>query len=173
MRVLGVDQSYTSTGWCIFNDEEMEDFGIIGTAPTDGDIFVRARLITDRLKEIAVTYSVDMVGIEGLAFGGVGNATRDLAGLQFLIIDSFRPIPVSIVAPTAVKSLALKGRPKSTPIMIDGKKKKNNKKKELFEALPELIQKKFKEKGLKITKGLYDVVDSYWIGMYTLKKYNF
>ncbi len=173
MRVLGVDQSYTSTGWVVFNNDNLEDFGIIGTKPCDGDVFVRARYITDKLKEIANTYNIDMVGIEGLAFGGVGDATRDLAGLQFLIIDSFRPIPVVIVAPTSVKSLALAGRPKSAPILIDGKKKKNNKKKELFEALPEDIQRKFKDKGLKITKGLYDVTDSWWIGKYTLKKYNF
>jgi hypothetical protein len=173
MRVLSVDQSYTSSGWCVFNNEELEDFGIIGTEITDGDMVVRARIITDKLKEIANTYNIDMVGIEGLAFGSVGNATRDLAGLQFLIIDSFRPIPVNIVAPTAVKSLALIGRPKTAAIIVNGKKKKNNKKKELFDALPEEIQKKFKEKGLKITKGLYDVTDSYWIGKYTLNKYNF
>lgn len=170
MRVLGIDQSYTSTGWTVFDNENVEDVGIISTSPEDGNSFVRARIIVDKLKDIVDKYNIDHIGIEGLAYGSIGDATRDLAGLQFLIVDSMRPLPVDVTAPTAVKALALKGRPKVKTVIVDGKKKKNNKKKEMFEALPEITQNYFKNKGLKITKGLYDVTDSYWIGLYTYRK---
>lgn len=172
MIILGVDQSYTSSGWVLINElEEVLDFGIVGTSKNDGDIFTRARIIVDKIIEIIASHPIDYVGIEGLAYGSIGDSTRDLAGLQFLIIDSLRPLPVEITAPTAVKALALKGKPKVKAEIVNGKRKKNNKKKEMFEALPEHLQKEFKERGLKITKGLYDVTDAYYIGVYTLRKH--
>ncbi len=161
MIILGVDQSFTSTGWTIIDEsEEVLEFGIIGTSKDDGDVFTRARIIVDKLNEIITSYPIDYIGIEGLAFGGQGNATRDLAGLQFMIIDSLRPRIIDITAPTAVKRLAVNGR------------KGKIEKKDLFEALPENIQKLFLERGLKKTRGLFDVTDSYWIGVCTLRKYN-
>lgn len=128
------------------------DFGTISTSKEDGDIYTRARIIANKLKEIAITYQVKGACIEGLAFGGFGNATRDLAGLQFMIIDAFRPLMIEIIAPTAVKKLAL-GPTKGKKVV----------KHDLFEALPNDIQESFINFGLKKTKGLYDVVDSYWI----------
>lgn len=158
MKILGIDQSYTSAGYCVLdNDENIITFGTIKTSPDDGDVFKRAREITNQLKKIATDNSVDYVGLEGLAFGGFGNATRDLAGLQFLIVDEFGSDNVTITAPTAVKKLAL------------GKRKGKTTKHDLFEALPELTQKSFLDFGLKKTKGLYDVTDSYWISISTLR----
>lgn len=158
MKILGIDQSYTSAGYCVINEkEEVLTFGLVKTVPDDGDSFTRARTITNELKKIADEYSVDFVGLEGLAFGGFGNATRDLAGLQFLIVDAFGSNKVTITAPTAVKKLALGKR--------TGKIVKND----LFEALPELTQKSFLDFGLKKTKGLFDVTDSYWISLATLR----
>jgi len=159
MIILGIDQSFTCTGFCVLSeDKEIIEFGTITTSKDDGDIFIRARKIVDRLKEISNNNKVDKICIEGLAFGGIGNATRQLAGLQFLIVDSFRPLSVEIIAPTAVKKLAL------------GKTKGKIVKKDLFDALPEETQKSFLNFGLKKTKGLYDVTDSYWISVSALGK---
>ncbi|PPD55713.1 MAG: hypothetical protein CTY12_00205 [Methylotenera sp.] len=158
MKVLGIDQSYTSAGYCIINEnEEVLDFGTIKTTQEDGDIFTRARIITDSLKKIADDNAVDFVGLEGLAFGGFGNATRDLAGLQFLIVDAFGSAYIKIYAPTSVKKLAV------------GKKKGKIQKQDLFDSLPEKTKTILTESGLKKTKGLFDVVDSYWIAVCTLK----
>lgn len=158
MKILGIDQSYTSTGYCIIDEfENVLDFGTIKTSQNDGDIFKRARFITDSLKKIANDNNVDFVGLEGLAFGGFGNATRDLAGLQFLIVDAFGSSYIKIYAPTSVKKLAV------------GKKKGKIQKQDLFDSLPEKIKNDFLSSGLKKTKGLYDVVDSYWISIYTLR----
>lgn len=162
MKVLGIDQSYTSCGWCIIDEnEDVVQFGTIKTSPnSDNNIFTRARTITNELKQIAVTNNISHIGLEGLAFGGFGNATRDLAGLQFLIVDAFGSDSVTITAPTSVKKLAV------------GKKKGKIEKKDLFDNLPEKIKNDFVESGLKKTKGLYDVTDSYWIAISTFRQLN-
>lgn len=158
MKILGIDQSYTSAGYCIIDEnEEVLEFGTIKTSQEDGDIFTRARIITNSLKKIADDNAVDYVGLEGLAFGGFGNATRDLAGLQFLIVDAFGSAYIKIYAPTSVKKLAV------------GKKKGKIQKQDLFDSLPEKTKNKFVESGLKKTKGLFDVTDAYWISIFTLK----
>lgn len=158
MKILGIDQSYTSAGYCIINEnEEVLEFGTIKTTQEDGDIFTRARIITNSIKKIADDNAVDFVGLEGLAFGGFGNATRDLAGLQFLIVDAFGSSYIKIYAPTSVKKLAV------------GKKKGKIQKQDLFDSLPEKTKNKFVDSGLKKTKGLFDVVDAYWISIFTLK----
>lgn len=153
---MGIDQSYTCTGYAVLDvvtdTTTVLTFGTICTTKEDGDIYTRARIIVDKLKEIVDNNKVEKISIEGLAFGGLGNATRDLAGLQFMIIDAFRPLMLEIIAPTAVKKIAL-GQTKGKIVKHD-----------LFNALPPLTQKCFLDFGLKKTKGLYDVVDSYWIG---------
>lgn len=152
MTILGIDQSFTCTGYCVLTEEgNISTFGNIRTSTEDGDIYHRARMIVDILREIAYNNNIDTVCIEGLAFGGVGNATRQLAGLQFLIVDSFRPTVCNIIAPAAVKKLAL------------GKTKGKIKKQDLFEALPLETQTLFLSSGVKKTTGLYDIVDSYFI----------
>jgi Holliday junction resolvasome RuvABC endonuclease subunit len=152
MNILGIDQSFTCTGFCVLTPEgDILNFGTIKTSIEDGDIYHRARIVVDKLKEIADNNNIKTVCIEGLAFGGVGNATRQLAGLQFLIVDSFRPIICNIIAPTAVKKLAL------------GKTKGKTKKQDLFEVLPINTQNLFLSSGVKKTTGLYDIVDSYFI----------
>jgi Holliday junction resolvasome RuvABC endonuclease subunit len=89
-----------------------------------------------------------------------GNATRDLAGLQFVIINKLRfkgTYSVDIIAPNAVKKLATG----------NGKAKKQ----ELYEALPESTQKAFDELGVKKTTGRYDLTDAYWIAMAIKEKH--
>lgn len=159
MKILGIDQSFTSSGFTIINEkEEVIEFGVIRTTKEDGDVFTRARIVTDKLKIIALIHDVELIGIEGLAFGGFGNATRDLAGLQFIIVDSFRPLELLITAPTAVKKLAM-----------NGDKVKKVQKQDLYDHLPDDIKTRLRDAGLKKTKGLFDVVDSYWIAVYTLR----
>lgn len=160
MKILGIDQSYTSAGYCIINDDaELLEFGIINTSPADGDNFKRARKISNELKKIVDFHSLNIVGLEGLSFNARGNATRDLSGLQFLIVDTIREGTnhFIIAAPLAVKKHAVK-------------KKGKIQKMDLVNNLPNDIKEKFLEKGFKKTKGLTDLSDAYWIASYTLKK---
>lgn len=162
MKVLAIDQSYTSSGLVVFDGEEVIHAEVFGT-DKNNDIFDRAWEIATHIKSIVNNYQIDHVAIEGLAFGMRGSATRDLAGLQFTIITNIKHdagVPVTIVSPKTVK-LRATGSGKAD-------------KKAMLEALPEKIKIYFGEElGIKKTKGLYDCADSYWIGMSvidTLKK---
>lgn len=152
MRILAIDQSYTSTGLIVFTNNEVTHAEIVRSNPSR-DIYERAWDICNFVATKADEFLPDIIGLEGLAFSKFGNATRDLAGLQFTMITLLRFIKkyrIVIVPPNTVKKIAT-GRG-------------NAKKEELFKTLPEEIKDKFKEMGALKTKGLYDLTDAYWIG---------
>lgn len=159
MKILGIDQSYTCSGITVLNDGELEHAEVYKT-PKAMDIYQRAEQVANHILVLAYRFEPDHIGIEGLAFGMRGNATRDLAGLQFVIINKLRfkgNFTVDIIAPNAVKKLATGS----------GKAKKV----ELYEALPQSTQKEFLELGVKKTTGLYDLTDAYWISKAIEGKY--
>lgn len=151
MRVIGIDQSYSSTGLVLLEDGELKEFHII-RSPKALSIYERAEFLANAILMHANNFEPDIVGIEGLAFGMRGDATRDLAGLQFVIVNKLMfegNFAVDVVAPNAVKKHATgNGRAK---------------KEELYEALPQNTQKLFLELGVKKTTGLFDLTDAYWI----------
>lgn len=147
--IFGIDQSYTSTA-VVANDGSKFITNIIRTTP-DTDIYARAQSITDAVILLANEYKPSRINIEGLAFASRGNATRDLAGLQMMIVcglrqAGFNPI---IVAPNTLKKFATG--------------KGNSDKDAMHTALPDDIKHQFKD--IKKTKGLSDVVDAYWLSL--------
>jgi Holliday junction resolvasome RuvABC endonuclease subunit len=151
---IGIDQSYSCTAYCILENEDILDFGTIRTKKDDGDIYYRCNYIIQNLKEVIKKYQNIKVSIEGLAFGNsIGNSSRDLAGLQHIIINHLRYElnigNISIIAPTSVKKFATD----------NGKASK----KEMVASLPENIRKLFKDKKFKASTGLYDLTDAYYI----------
>lgn len=157
MKILSIDQSYTNTGYCVLDETEMLDCGLISSSKDD-DIFKRAFNIAYQLVTLADSHQPTILALEGLAFSMRGNATRDLAGLQFTIVNALRinGYPVTIVPPNVVKKTATG--------------KGNAKKEVLLEALPEQIRYHFEENvGAKKSRGLYDLTDAYWIGKSTLQ----
>ena len=145
---MGIDQSYTSTGYCVGNDigsTGLADFGIISSDKKD-DIVWRARCIADSLAAIAKQHTIQQVGLEGLAFGARGDATRKLAGLQFMIINSLQydhQITCHIYAPGTIKKIATG--------------KGNSPKTELLQKLPEEVRDRFLDSGVKKSTGLLDL----------------
>lgn len=152
--ILGVDQSYTSSGICIIQSGELIHSEIYKT-PKDEDIFVRAWNISEKVVALINEYDVEYVSIEGLAFGSVNaNATRDLAGLQFLIVTKVRlvlGIHVEIIAPTSLKKFAT-GSGKAT-------------KKDMIAALPPNVLETFRAQGFRVTTGLADLADAYFLAL--------
>jgi len=149
---MGIDQSYTCTGIVLFEDGEMVEAQVV-KSPKAMDIHQRANFVADAILSFALCHEPDAIGIEGLAFGMRGDATRDLAGLQFVIINKLQfngSFKVEVIAPNAVKKFATN----------DGRAKKEA----LYEALPKNTQKSFLELGVKKTTGLYDLTDAFWIG---------
>lgn len=157
MKILSIDQSYTSTGYCLFNDNEFLTAGLF-TSNKEQDIFDRAKHIANQLAEMAIEHRPDIVALEGLAFGMMGNATRDLAGLQFTIVNLMRQYRYRtlIIAPNSVKKVATG--------------KGNSKKVELYEKLPQEMKDYFLNTlKAKKSKGLFDLTDAYWIGRATIE----
>ena len=154
--ILGVDQSYTSTGYCVIGSTNLvTDIGIFKT-DKKLDIYSRALLVSDFVASMIKEHNVQHLVLEGLAFGMTGNATRDLAGLLFTIMTTIRSSKIkvieSIVAPTALKKFATGS----------GTSKKGS----LYANLPREVMKMVNEKGLKKTTGMFDASDAYWLAMY-------
>jgi len=152
MKILAIDQSYTSSGIVILEDGVMTHFELFKTDPSK-DIFSRAWDAAIHMKSMAETYKPDHIIMEGLAFSKFGDATRDLAGLQFVMITILRfqeGYDVLVIPPNTVKKVATG--------------KGNAKKEQLLECLPVDVKEQFVARGAKKTKGLYDLSDAYWIG---------
>lgn len=154
MISLGIDQSYTSTGIVIISDDNIEAQTI--SSSTDDDWFGRAIYVADQVLTIIDNINPDIICMEDLAFGSVGNATRNLAGLQFTIVCAIRRTnrSVILVPPTTLKKFATG--------------KGNSKKTDMYDHLPDEIRTLFTLKKFKKTKGLYDIVDAYWLSKYGL-----
>lgn len=85
--------------------------------------------------------------IEGLSYASVGQATRTLAGLHYVVVDRFirASIVVAVIAPTALKKAATgSGRAD---------------KQQLLEAVPENDREQLLKFGK--TKGRFDLADAY------------
>jgi Holliday junction resolvasome RuvABC endonuclease subunit len=151
-RVLGIDQSFTKCAYVLLDDGVLVNFGIISSSK-DEDIYQRAWGITQELLRFCHERPIDHCAIEGLAFGMRGNATRDLAGLQFCIVCALRFIgnlpSIEILSPTTVKKFATGSGKADKRMMVD--------------ALPEIVRKTFELKGVKKNKGLDDLADAYFI----------
>jgi len=151
-RILGIDQSYTSTGCVILEDNNFIYAQKISS--DDGlDKPDRAWQIAHDILFLAHRCNVQYIALEGLAFGMRGNATRDLAGLQFIIISVLRHEGkydnIQIVSPLTAKKLATG----------NGKADKNL----MISYLPKNIVDEFKKLGVKKSTGLKDLADAYWI----------
>ena len=161
LYVIGIDQSFTSTGFVVLNNEDQSVvFSARICSDPKSDIFDRVVQITTEVVNLINTWPNAPIILEGLAFGNVGNATRDLAGLQFHLVIKLRELKreVTIYTPLTVKK---------TAELPKGSKRG---KKEMMEALPPDVMALFLSNGFKKTKGLPDITDAYWIARTHINK---
>lgn len=160
-NVLGIDQSYTSSGYCIKKDGVLVEFGIFKSSK-ELDVYDRAVQVANFISAKLSDHAISQVNIEGLAFGIRGDATRDLAGLLFTVITTIRRVnpgvPVSIIAPTSLKKFAT-GSGKSD-------------KAAMMSAVPVEILDQFTEAKYKKTTGLADLCDAYWLATFNENHHN-
>jgi len=153
MKILGIDQSYNSSGIIVLEDGDIIHSERFVSNKTF-DRFGQAYEIAIHIANVVDTFTPDIIAIEGLAFGMRGNVTRDLGGLQFVIVAHLQEVkkrPVKIVAPLTVKKFATgSGRAK---------------KEEMIESLPKEVLNEFLDLGVKKTTGLADLADAYWIAL--------
>lgn len=156
MCILGIDQSYTKTAFVIIGDNNgLEEFGVISTNKEENS-FSRALSVSCAINDVYLRYTPSIVNIEGLAFGLKGNATRDLAGLQYVILvrlmDIDPNVNFNIITPKSVKKFATDNG--------------NASKKDMINALPDMVKQKFMDRNYKLTTGLADLADAYFIATY-------
>lgn len=158
---IGVDQSISSTGVIVLNSTgdivHMEVFGT-DPDPTEFSVFHRVKFITDSVIQLFHKFSSQGIvnfSIEGLSYGSVGDATRDLAGLQFCIVTKILPLLPKenffITEPTKLKKYATgQGRKVSKQMM--------------FAALPDVAKATIER--VKCKDGRYDLTDAFFIAKY-------
>jgi Holliday junction resolvasome RuvABC endonuclease subunit len=110
-KVLGIDQSYNNSGYCLV-DNDTSTIIVFGTIQSDKteSTYQRALSIAIKICGLINTHAPSSINIEGLAFGIQGNATRDLAGLLFTIVNvvklKYPTLTIQEHAPTALKKRA-------------------------------------------------------------------
>jgi len=151
-KTMGIDQSMTKTGVVIFdnNSQTMLHHEIIETVLNKAvalDSFLRVQMIASRIEFLCNLYNIDAVRIEGLSYGSVGQATRTLAGLHYVIVDRLlrASIDVAVIAPTALKKAATGSGRADKQAMLD--------------ACPDTVKQQFLKIGK--TKGRFDLADAY------------
>lgn len=159
MFYIGIDQSYTSTGFVVLDDNNTLLYSNVFSSPKENDAFTRSWNLSELIITEIAKYKDCAIAIEGLAFSMTGNATRDLAGLQFTIVNKIKFIlnkSVLIVAPPSLKKHATGNGKASKELMIN--------------ALPQEVLYVFtKEKNWKKSRGLTDVTDAYFLADYLIK----
>jgi crossover junction endodeoxyribonuclease RuvC len=158
-KVIGIDQSLVCSGICI-TDGTNHEFHRIETKKDGTDAmtnFKRVRVIADTILDLCKQHDISVIAIEGLAMGNIaGNSNRDLAGLQYIIIDTLIAnglTDITIIPPTVVKKFA--------------SGKGNCKKPIMFEFLPESVQEELL--NYPKTRGRFDIMDAYFIATYRKK----
>lgn len=149
--IIGIDQSFTSTALVCSSAKGIVAHSVISSNKED-DIYTRAAHIAREVMLFVGKHKPSKVILEGLAFGSVGDATRNLAGLQMLIVCELRAngYTVEIVPPTTLKKF--------------GAGKGNATKVEMYDAIPTTSQSILSV--YKKTKGRYDIADAYWLSNY-------
>jgi Holliday junction resolvasome RuvABC endonuclease subunit len=132
--------------------EELIHHEII-SAPKEEDIILRARFVVQEIVNKVDIYKPNFIGLESLSFSSRGDQTRNLGGLQFMIINELRynlGKNVQVVNINTLKKFATG----------NGKADKNM----MIESLPDHILDI--AKTIPKTKGRDDFADAYHIARY-------
>lgn len=122
-NVLSIDQSLAKCAVVVWNDNAPVFWDVFKS----GGIECKKKLksvtyfekevdkidfISDNVISVVNEYNVEKVILEGLALNAVGNATRSLAGLYYVLLyklkqlDLVEPENIIVISPTQVKSKA-------------------------------------------------------------------
>lgn len=115
--------------------------------------YIRAIDISNKLGELVYNKRPDVITIEGLPFMSRSNVTRDLAGLQYLIVDRMVDLGYKldenlfIIPPTQLKKFATGSGKAGKDDMVD--------------AIPSPLKATIKR--IPVKDGRRDIADAYWL----------
>jgi len=157
MIILSIDLSLRGTGYCIFKDSELVKYGVINTDNSDS-MFDRILYIQKILDELIISNSITNVCIENVAFGARGAVVYQLQGSHLAVCLNIYKVhkiePVALAITTVKKQFTGSGR---------------SDKKQMLETVPKDIREMF-EKTYCPSRNLYDLVDSYAVGIVYLNR---
>ncbi len=109
MIAMGIDASTTKTGWSIFKDNKLIDYGVIEPTNSKDEWRNRIRTITPQLVSIVDKYNPNMVYAEDVPLspkGGMSTLVK-LGAVQGSIIGLFssRYIPVEFISVSTWRSV--------------------------------------------------------------------
>lgn len=187
--LLSVDQSMSKTAYVFWYGGDIVAKGVIRTGSyasknqpkgvahfhtlDEQMYFISCRLI-DVLNEHVKDWNTPLnIVFEGLSFGSVGNATRNLAGLYFVLRQAFFVQcdvmfdNMSDLAPTTLKAYARPYLPErlQTEIGKTGKPIKVKMTKKLMVQAAEAIKGKEFFEGLNMSTGRDDLADALFLGL--------
>lgn len=156
MKVLGIDQSLTSTGICLMEEGKVLALYRFCTEPDKTDpyrTFKRIRFLSGKIHALVQGMDgLDKVVLEELSYGSNGSSTRDLAMLLGAIVRVLPNVPIA-VSPKSLKKYATGNG--------------NSKKEQMHEAIKEVDLDIYEAIGnYPKTKGRYDLADAYWLAHY-------
>lgn len=117
MKILALDQSTRVTGWAVFADNALQEYGKFDAENAGTDIGKRLTYIREKVKTLIDKYDIQKILIEEIQLQNtVGNNVvtyKKLAYVQAVLIQMFDELrlPYEIIASSSWKStLGIKGR---------------------------------------------------------------
>lgn len=117
MKILALDQSTRVTGWAVFADDALQEYGKFDAENAGADIGKRLTYIREKVKALIDKYNIQKILIEEIQLQNtVGNNVvtyKKLAYVQAIIIQLLDEIniPYEVIASSSWKStLGIKGR---------------------------------------------------------------
>ena len=117
MKILALDQSTRITGWAVFADGALQEYGKFDAENAGTDIGKRLTYIKEKVKALIDKYNIQKILIEEIQLQNtVGNNVvtyKKLAYVQAVLIQMFDELklPYEIIASSSWKStLGIKGR---------------------------------------------------------------
>lgn len=107
MKVLSIDASTKSTGWAIFENNELKDYGCIKAS--SNDLIKRIQIMIRGLNEILKNNEINKIILEEVR--GDNDVRRNIktykalmylqAAIEFLVHDSFNNITIEYIYPSS------------------------------------------------------------------------
>ena len=99
MKIISLDLSTKSSGYAVFEDEVLVDYGVIKS--TDKDLLVRGNYMAEFVRLLCEKYGkFDLVGIEDLKIINNQSVLVKLAHVQGMVLRELKEQEVKFIIPT-------------------------------------------------------------------------